>query len=119
MTRGFWYRQVLAGWPAPSFVLASSAIYVLNHVYRLGAGPAEWGLLFCFGLAYATALVRTGTLWAAVGLHLGWNLANAVLDLVARVEVLQPGGSRLLSGAAHLLLLALVLAAPPPAPAAR
>ena len=112
VTRGFWYRQFLAGWPARSFVLASSAIYVLNHVYRLGAGPAEWGLLFCFGLAYATALARTGTLWAAVGLHWGWNLANALLDLVARVEALQPAASRLLSGAAHLLLLAIVLAFP-------
>jgi len=92
-----------------TFILVSAALYVLNHIYRLHKGPAEWGMLFCFGLAYGAALWRTRTLWAAVGLHWGWNLANALLDLFGTTDLAQPALAQFYSGSAHLLLLACVL----------
>lgn len=94
------------------FVLASSAIYVLNHIYRLVDGPLAWLTLFCFGLAYAAALWRSGSLWAAVGLHWGWNLGNGGVDAVMPAVVADARLAPVLSIGAHLLMLLLVLAVP-------
>jgi membrane protease YdiL (CAAX protease family) len=107
LTRGFWARVPAWRWSAWRFVLFSSSVYVLNHVYRLGNGPTEWLMLFCFGLAYATALWRTGSLWAAVGLHWGWNFAGAMLG--AWWDDARPGGGWWLSAITHLLLTAICL----------
>jgi membrane protease YdiL (CAAX protease family) len=114
LTRGFPYRALRVRWTPWLFVPASSALYVLNHVYRLGAGPAEWTMLFCFGLAYATALVRTGSLWLAVGLHWGWNLAQVLVGDILPYQVLSPVWSSLLSAAAHLVMLGLLFVLPAP-----
>ena len=113
LTRGFWYRAAGLRWRSGAvFVLASSAIYVLNHIYRLGNGPQEWLLLFCFGLAYAAALWRSGSLWGAVGLHWGWNLGNGLLAAVMPVSTTNAHAAAGLSIGAHLLMLLLVLAVP-------
>jgi hypothetical protein len=112
VTRGYPYRSIPVRWTGPRFVLVSSLFYVANHVYRLGLGPVEWGMLFCFGLPYAAALWRSGTLFAALGLHWGWNLGNALADGVHPYDVLRPGAGRLLSAAARLVLLTLVLVIP-------
>jgi membrane protease YdiL (CAAX protease family) len=119
LARGFWYRAARIRWRGGvAFVLASSAIYVLNHVYRLADGPLAWLTLFCFGLAYAAALWRSGSLWAAVGLHWGWNLGNHLVDAVLPVTVAEAGKSPFLSIAAHLLMLLLVCLAPRRKPSA-
>lgn len=112
LTRGFFYRAARIRWLPWVFVLASSALYVLNHIYRLGAGPSEWVMLFCFGLAYATAVVRTGSLWLAVGLHWGWNLANVLIGDILPYQVLSPAWSPFLSAAAHLVILGVLFAIP-------
>lgn len=109
LTRGFWARIPEWHWRGLGFVLFSSLLYVFNHVYRLGNGPAEWLMLLCFGLAYATVFWRTGSLWAAVGLHWGWNFAGPALDLAWPTELVNPDGQRWLSAAANLLMLAIVL----------
>lgn len=109
VTRGFWARVPGWRWTGPGLVGFTAVLYVLNHIYRLGNGPAEWLMLLCYGLAYGTALWRTGSLWAAVGLHWGWNFAGAALDLVWPTEIAAASLSRGLSGAAHLVLFALVM----------
>lgn len=98
-----------------AFVLLSTLVYVLNHLWRLANGPVEWLLLAAFGAAYATALVRSGTLWAAVGLHWGWNLANTLLPQFADLQVRSATGAVALSVAAHGLMLVACLAWPPAA----
>lgn len=115
LTRGFWLKAAGIAWTGPAFVLASSAIYVLNHLFRLGEGPLEWMRLFCFGLAYACAAWRWRNLWAAVGLHWGWNLTNGILDGVVTVDAAHPGGAPWLSSGAHLVMTAVVLLWPRPA----
>jgi membrane protease YdiL (CAAX protease family) len=92
-----------------TFIIVSAALFVLNHIYRLHKGPVEWLTIFCFGLAYAAALYRTRTLWAAVGLHWGWNLANGLLDTFAQSDIAQPAVAPFYSCAAHLMLLACAL----------
>ncbi|HEX2569397.1 MAG TPA: CPBP family intramembrane glutamic endopeptidase [Polyangia bacterium] len=109
VTRGFWFRAVPRRWTPVGFVVFSSVIYVLNHVYRLTHGPTEWLMLLCFGLAYATALVRTGSLWAAIGLHWGWNFSGLLVDAFWSTTVHSDWQSRGLSSGAHLLLLLAVL----------
>lgn len=111
LTRGLWWRVGGPWLRGMRFVLISSLIYLLNHIYRLDRGPSEWVELFCFGLAYATAMTLTGTLWAAVGLHWGWNLANMLLDQYLAVEGV-PGQAAWSSAAANLLMLVIVLALP-------
>ena len=112
LTRGFLYRALRVRWVPWVFVLASSVLYLLNHIYRLGSGPAEWLMLFCFGLAYTTAVVRTGSLWLAVGLHWGWNLANVLIGDILPYQVVSPVWSSLLSAGAHLVVLGLLFAVP-------
>ena len=108
LTRGLWQNSPLAR-GGVLFVLGTAAVYTLNHVWRLALGPAEWAMLFCFGVAYGLAFWRTGTLWAAVGLHWGWNFAGQAVDALWRVDVVDAGGAKLLSAAAHLGLALLVV----------
>ncbi|HEU4590704.1 MAG TPA: CPBP family intramembrane glutamic endopeptidase [Steroidobacteraceae bacterium] len=108
LTRGFWLR-IFNRWSAAGFVLFSAALYVANHVFRLANGPGEWLMLFCFGLAYAAALWRFDNLWAAVGLHWGWNFAGPALGTAWAYEVADVERSRLLSASAHLVILGIVL----------
>lgn len=108
LTRGFWARVPNWRWTGPGFIVATSTLYLLNHIYRLGNGAGEWLMLLCFGLAYGAACWRAGSLWAAVGLHWGWNFAGQALDLGWPSGIHDPAGARVLSGAMHLAILALV-----------
>lgn len=114
LTRGLLLRWPRVRWTGPTFVAASTTIYVLNHVWRLGAGPWEWSMLAAFGVAYGAASWRRGTLWAAVGLHWGWNFAGPFLNGVAALEAVDADRARLVSAAAHLVLAAIVLGWPKP-----
>lgn len=110
LTRGLWFAKgpVRTGL---SFVVLSTVVYVLNHIYRLANGPMEWLMLACFGIAYGIAVVRTGTLWAAVGLHWGWNATNAMVALMWNVDAVRQEHAVLMSSMAHLLLAAFVVLA--------
>lgn len=111
-TRGLPWRRLPTTWGPVGFVVASALLFTLNHVYRLGKGPMEWAFLFVLGLTYSAALAREGTLWAAVALHWGWNLANAFVDLRWDVTALRPNQAPLLSMGFHILLLGFVLVMP-------
>jgi membrane protease YdiL (CAAX protease family) len=110
VTRGFLMRALPALSRRPVFIAASALLYVLNHIYRLHNGPAEWAMLFCFGLAYAGALYYSRSLWPALGLHWGWNFAGALGDRVAGVDLLAPVLGPAVSSLAHLAMLGAVVA---------
>ena len=111
ITRGFWWRVKPVAATSGRFVIASALIYLLNHVFRLSNGPREWFMLVCLGIAYATALARTGSLWAAVGLHWGWNLANGLADGLISIDA-NPALTPYLSGVTNLAMTLIVLALP-------
>lgn len=113
VARGFWFRAWPVAGKGVGYVLLAAGVFVLTHVYRLGKGPLEWLMLFCTGLAFAAAAARTGSLWGAVGLHWGWNLANGLLDLVLDVTPVSPL-SPVLSAATGLVALALTVLLPRP-----
>jgi membrane protease YdiL (CAAX protease family) len=110
VTRGVLMRALPALSRRPAFVAVSAAVYVLNHIYRLGNGPGVWAMLFCFGLAYAAALYASRSLWPALGLHWGWNFTGQLGDRAAAVDLLDPVLGPVLSSLAHLALLAAVVA---------
>jgi membrane protease YdiL (CAAX protease family) len=110
VTRGFLMRALPDLSRRWVFVVVSAVLYVLNHIYRLANGPLEWLMLFCFGLAYGAALFCSRNLWAAVGLHWGWNFAGKFSDQLVPTDVLAPALHPVVSAAAHLLMLGIVVA---------
>jgi membrane protease YdiL (CAAX protease family) len=109
VTRGFWFRASRIRWRPHTFLLASSGIFVLNHIYRLGSGPGEWLMLLGFGLTYALAVVRFGSLWPAVGLHWGWNYGNLLVNTVRPMATLSGSHSKVLSVVAHAGMAVFIL----------
>jgi uncharacterized protein len=80
--RGYFFRTLLQGAGAAVAVMVTSVLFTLVH----GANPnvTSFGLLniFLAGVLLAVAVLRTGTLWLATALHLGWNWVMAgPLDL--------------------------------------
>jgi membrane protease YdiL (CAAX protease family) len=113
LTRGFLLRTIPRPLGPLAYVVGSAALYTANHIWRLDWGVTEQVRLFCLGLAYGAAAWRWRSLWGAVALHWGWNLADAS---IGPLFTLNNGGidaGRLLSGGAHLALLAIVLSLPP------
>jgi membrane protease YdiL (CAAX protease family) len=112
LTRGFLLRAIPRPPGATAYVIASAALYTANHIWRLDWGVTEQVRLFCLGLAYGAAAWRWRSLWGAVALHWGWNLADAVTGPIFTLEGGGVDAARLLSGGAHLVLLAIVLCLP-------
>jgi hypothetical protein len=112
LTRGFPWRVPGVAWRPLSFVAFSSVLFVLNHIYRLGSGWSGLLLILVMGVGCASALARTGSLWAAAALHWGWNLSNALLDAFHPYDIADAARSPLYSAAAWMVLTAVVWALP-------
>ncbi len=114
LARGFLLRTVpvrLGVWP---YVLASAALFTTNHIWRFDWGPSEQVRLFCLGLAYAAAAWRWRTLWGAVALHWGWNLANVLAGAILPLEAAGVADGRMVSAGVHLVLFAMLMLLPAP-----
>lgn len=112
LTRGFLLQTVPAEFTAISYVVGSALLYTLNHVWRFDWGLSEQVRLLCLGLAYGAAAWRWRSLWAAVALHWGWNLANVLAGEVIPSDTLSIDAARYLSAAVNLALLGIVLLLP-------
>jgi len=72
LMRSYLVTRFVDLWRSPSFaVLASSLLYALWHLY-LGWDAAL--TTFFFGLLYGWTLLRTGSVWPALGAHIAMNL---------------------------------------------
>ena len=83
----------------------TSAVFGLLHVFNPGAGPLGLIGVTAAGLLLGGLVLRTGSLWPAVGAHLGWNWALAFLGdvSVSGLEVADaPGYDGAAQGAAWL-----------------
>ncbi|MEM6792723.1 MAG: type II CAAX endopeptidase family protein [Acidobacteriota bacterium] len=89
-------------------IVGSSALFALMHVGNPGGQLLGFINLFLLGCALAWITRRTGSLWPAVGAHLGWNVAmgplygfpvsggrpdSALLELSVDAPSLWAGGS--------------------------
>lgn len=77
--RGFPFQQ-LARRPGPAAALfLTSAVFGLAHGKNPGATWVAVANILLVGLWLGATVLRTGSVWLAVGIHLGWNFAQGFL----------------------------------------
>ncbi|MFO7892375.1 MAG: CPBP family glutamic-type intramembrane protease [Longimicrobiales bacterium] len=82
LLRGYVFRALEEGPGMGVAVLLTSLVFALLHGSNPGAGPLALMNIFLAGVLLAVAVVRTGALWLATGVHLGWNwIMSGPLDL--------------------------------------
>lgn len=80
--RGYLLESLAAAAGPAAAVAITSVLFALVHGGNPGVGPWSFANLLFAGVLLAVAVLRTGTLWLATGVHLGWNWAMAgPLDL--------------------------------------
>ncbi len=107
MFRGYWLANLQESLGTRWALILSSFAFGLAHAANPGFGsPALIGLLLA-GLLFAFAVLRTGNLWLAIGLHIGWNFVEGPilgyqvsgLEMFRLIEQ-QVAGPKLLTGGA-------------------
>lgn len=112
LTRGFLLRTFPVRLTGAAYIVGTAVLYTVNHIWRFDWGVSEQVRLLCLGLAYGAAAWRWRNLWAAVGLHWGWNFTNVLADHLMPVETLQIDAARYLSALVNLAMFAIVLLIP-------
>jgi len=110
LTRGYLFAHLKFMKPF-GWILLSSVVYVLNHIWRLTDGPAVLTYLFLLGLVLAAAVWIKRSLWLAFGIHWGANIAfESTHSLVQTKTLVQHEGPVwILAGTWALLLLVFVI----------
>lgn len=101
--RGYPIQVLTRAAGAPLAVLTTSAAFAAVHADNPAVGPLALMNIFLAGVLLGVVYLRTGSLWAATAVHLGWNWAMAGLfDLpvsgLGWIDV--PGFEPLVSGPA-------------------
>jgi hypothetical protein len=73
LTRGYQLQNFMEGTNTLWGAILSSLIFAVLHSLNPGASPIAIAGLFLAGLFFVYAYLRTGQLWLAIGLHIGWN----------------------------------------------
>lgn len=71
--RGYGFQILIPGIGAMPALLLSSLAFGLVHLSNLNASAFGIVNTVGFGLVLGYAVLRTGDLWAAIGIHFGWN----------------------------------------------
>lgn len=112
LTRGYLYAHTSKFLRIFVWMLLSSVIYVLNHIWRLDDGLAVLGYLFLLGMVLAYAVWITKSLWLAFGIHWGANIAFECTNTA--VSTITSGTTNtsnwILAGSWALLLVLLFIA---------
>jgi len=110
LTRGYLYAHLKHMKPF-GWILLSSLVYVLNHIWRLNDGPAVLTYLFILGLVLAFAVWITKSLWLAFGIHWGANIAfESSHSIIHKIDLVQHDGTTwLLAITWGILFLLLVI----------
>jgi membrane protease YdiL (CAAX protease family) len=75
--RGYVFSVLDHAWGPSVAVGGSALVFSLFHLIKHPKIPLIFTInAFAFGLLTAQARLVTGTLWAPIGLHIGWNLAE-------------------------------------------
>lgn len=73
LTRGYLCKHINGKVSVPVLILISAAVYLLNHIYRLGDGFVTYLYLFLLGILFIIPLILTKRLWFTGGLHWAGN----------------------------------------------
>lgn len=100
LTRGYLFGHLAKWLPRWGWVLISAAVFLLNHIWRLGDGPAVLAYIFMMGLTLAYTVWQTRSLWLAFGIHWGSNLAFEYTNAFVKTTSLEKhdGGTWVLAG---------------------
>lgn len=75
--RGYAF-QLLARWSIPIGLIVSGAFFALTHLSNTGGATAIVIVNLLLGhFLFAACYLRTRSLWLPIGLHAGWNIAQA------------------------------------------
>lgn len=109
LTRGYLYAHLGTKLKPVIWVLLSSTVYVLNHIWRLNDGLAVLCYLFFLGLVLAYSVLMVKSLWLAFGIHWGANVAFEIINSSVQVRTLGDGiaDTYLLAGVWGVLFLIL------------
>ena len=77
--RGYGMQVLVNGLGAGPAIVATSLAFAAAHVGNPAVGSLALGNIFLAGVLLGAAYLRTGSLWFASALHLGWNWAMASL----------------------------------------
>jgi len=78
---GYAFQTILRGiGPFPTLVI-SSIIFAYVHNENTGITPLAYANIGIAGIFIGLLYLRTGSLWAPIGFHLGWNYAQVLFDL--------------------------------------
>lgn len=77
--RGYGFQALVLGLGAGPATIVSSAAFAAAHLGNPDLGALALVNIFLAGVLLSVAYLRTGSLWFAIGLHLGWNWAMASL----------------------------------------
>ncbi|ALJ00808.1 CPBP family intramembrane glutamic endopeptidase [Rufibacter tibetensis] len=86
LTRGYLFGHLKARLGTWAFILVSSSVYVLNHLYSLDDGFTALAYLFAIGVMLAIPLMYTKNLWYSVGAHWAGNIVYRFSNDVLNVE---------------------------------
>ena len=91
--RGFLYERINVHYPLWVAILINSTLFGLLHVFNPGATVLAIADIMICGLSYSLLRWYTGSIWAAMGIHTGWNFTQNFLfglpnsGLVSEVSV--------------------------------
>lgn len=99
LSRGYHLQTIASGINLFWGVIISSAVFSLLHLANPHTTWMSAAGLFCAGILFAYAYIRTKQLWLPIGMHLGWNFFEGVvfgfpvsgLDIYALTRIQVPG----------------------------
>ncbi|WP_165864912.1 CPBP family intramembrane glutamic endopeptidase [Rufibacter latericius] len=108
LTRGYLFGHLQSKLSTWGFILVSSSVYVLNHIYSLDDGFTALAYLFALGVMLAIPLLYTKNIWYTVGAHWAGNIVYRLGQDVLTVEEGPSAFSALWELTFFILLLAVL-----------
>lgn len=72
--RGYPFQLLAGRFGTYQFLLPSAVLFAAAHSMNLSSGNLALFNTFLWGVVLGYAVVRSGDLWVATGLHFGWNV---------------------------------------------
>lgn len=72
--RGYPFQLLAGRFGIYQFLLPSAVLFAAAHMMNLSSGHLALFNTFLWGVVLGYAVVRSGDLWVATGLHFGWNV---------------------------------------------
>jgi uncharacterized protein len=102
LTRGYLFAHLDNRVSKRSFVALSAILFYLNHIWRITESIDTAFYLLCMGLTLAYAVIFSGSLWLAFGIHWGSNLTYELTRTMIPMQEFNPAAVHYIFG---LLLL--------------